>query len=132
MEIERIRTEYLVNPLGLGSKHPVITWSIKGEGLLSQSAYEIAYSVNEGEERKEVKETSSMRHLFAEELHSRDYVTYKIRVKNEKGEWSSYSEPQHFSLGLLSKTDWSAGSMGTIRSIRRNVIPSTVSKRNLK
>ena len=39
---------------------------------------------------------------------SKDYVTFKLRVQNEKGEWSPYSEEQHFSIGLIDRLDWKA------------------------
>lgn len=108
MKIVIIKTEYLINPLGLEIAHPHITWNVKGEDIKFQKAFEIVYQVNNGEEKKILKETSSTRYEFEEELKSRDYVSYKVRVQNELGEWSSYSEVQHFSIGLLAKSDWSA------------------------
>ena len=107
MELIRLKTEYLTNPLGIDIVRPVLTWNVVSDDILSQSAFEIAYAVN-GNSKTVVKETSSMRYEFEEELNSRDEVVWKIRVKNEKGDWSSYSEPQRFSIGLLHKEDWKA------------------------
>lgn len=108
MKVINLKTEYLTNPLGLGIKNPVITWNVTGEDIKFQKAFEVIYKVNNGEERKILKETSSTRYEFGSDLKSRDFVSYKIRVQNEEGKWSSYSDEQHFSIGLLNKSDWSA------------------------
>ena len=108
MKVVNVKTEYLTNPLGIDINKPIITWNVSGEDIKFQTAFEITYKINDGEERTILKETSSTRYEFEEASKSRDYVSFKLRVKNEKGEWSSYSEEQRFSIGLLRKTDWSA------------------------
>ena len=107
MKVINTKTEYLVNPLGLDIKHPRVTWNVVGEDIKSQKSFELIY-VLDGEEKKVVKETSSTSYEFEDVLVSRDYVSYKVRVQNEKGEWSPYSEEQHFSIGLVDKLDWKA------------------------
>ena len=108
MKITNIKTEYLKNPLGIDIVHPLITWNVMGEDIKYQKTFEIIYKINNGEEKKVNKETSSTHYQFEEELKSRDRVSYKIRVQSETGKWSEYSEENYFSVGLLNKTDWSA------------------------
>ena len=109
MKLANLKTEYLSNPLGIDIVNPRLSWTIEGDDLVRQNAYEIVYSLNGGEEETISHGMCSMTHCFEEEeLHSRDEVVWKVRVQNEKGEWSSYSEPQRFSIGLLNKSDWSA------------------------
>ena len=108
MKLINIKTEYLVNPLGIDIVRPNITWNVVGEDIKYQKAFELIYKINNQEEKIANKETSSTHYQFEEELKSRDFVSYKIRVQNEQGEWSSYSEEQHFSIGLLNKSDWNA------------------------
>ena len=107
MKITNLKTEYLVNPLGIDIVSPTITWNVEGDDIKFQKAFELVYFVN-GEERKVSYETSSTRYQFEEKFKSRDYISWKIRVQNEKGVWSDYSEEQYFSIGLLNKYDWSA------------------------
>ena len=108
MELVNLKTEYLVNPLGIDVVHPNLTWNVIGDGIIEQKAFEITYKINEGEEKKINKESSSVHYEFEEELKSRDFVNWKLRVKNEKDAWSDYSKEQYFSIGLLNKSDWTA------------------------
>ena len=107
MKVINIKTEYLNNPLGLDIVRPNITWNVVGDDIKTQKAFEIVYRLND-EEKTITKEISSTHYEFEEELKSRDFVSYKVRVQNEKGVWSPFSEEQHFSIGLLNKSDWSA------------------------
>ena len=108
MKVINLKTEYLTNPLGIDITHPNLTWNVDGNDIKFQKAFEVIYKVNNGEEIKILKETSSTRYEFEQELKSRDFVTYKVRVQNELGKWSDFSEEQHFSIGLLNKSDWTA------------------------
>ena len=108
MKIVNIKTEYLHNPLGLDIIHPNISWTVIGEDIKYQKSFELIYKINNEEEIVVNKETRSTHYEMEKELKSRDYVSFKIRIQNEKGEWSSYSEEQFFSVGLLNKSDWSA------------------------
>ena len=107
MKLINIKTEYLHNPLGLGVVNPCITWNVVGNDIKHQKSFEIVYFID-NVSRTIAKETSSTHYEFEEELKSKDYVSFKIRVQNEKGVWSDYSDEQHFSIGLINKTDWSA------------------------
>ena len=107
MKVINLKTEYLLNPLGIDIVHPTLTWNVSGDDIKFQKAFELAYTLN-GEEFKVSLETSSTHYQFEKELKSRDYVSWKIRVQNENGKWSDFSEEQCFSIGLLKKTDWSA------------------------
>ena len=107
MKVINLKTEYLLNPLGIDIVHPTLTWNVSGDDIKFQKAFELAYTLN-GEEFKVSLETSSTHYQFEKELKSRDYVSWKIRVQNENGKWSDFSEEQYFSIGLLKKTDWSA------------------------
>ena len=106
MRIVNIKTEYLNNPLGLDIRSPRISWNLDGSDIEYQQSFEIVYKVNNSEEKKVEQSTSLMTYQFEEQFNSKDYVTYKIRVQNESGKWSDYSESHYFSIGLLNKSDW--------------------------
>ena len=108
MELINLKTEYLINPLGIDVVHPHLTWNVIGEDIKKQKAFEITYKKNNEEEKVINKESSSVYYEFEEELNSRDFVTWKLRVQNEKDAWSDYSKESFFSIGLLNKNDWSA------------------------
>ena len=79
MKVINLKTEYLNNPLGIDIVCPNITWNVVGEDIRHQTAFEITYRVNGGEEKSVTKETSSTHYEFEESLKSRDHVTYKVR-----------------------------------------------------
>jgi len=108
MELINLKTEYLINPLGIDVVHPHLTWNIIGDNIKEQKEFEIVYKINNGEEKTITKQTSSVYYKFEEELKSRDFVSWKLRVKNENDIWSNYSKESYFSIGLLNKNDWSA------------------------
>ena len=108
MELINLKTEYLINPLGIDVIHPNLTWNVIGDDIKEQIAFEITYKINNGEEKTINRQSSSVHYEFEEELKSRDFVFWKLRVKNEKDVWSDYSEESYFSIGLLNKCDWIA------------------------
>ena len=108
MELINLKTEYLINPLGIDVVHPHLTWNVIGDDIQRQKAFEITYKKNDEKEKIIIKESSSSHYEFEEELKSRDFVIWKLKVRNEKGAWSNYSKESHFSIGLLNKTDWAA------------------------
>jgi len=108
MELINLKTEYLNNPLGIVVVHPRLTWNIIGDNIKEQKEFEIIFKINNGKEKTITKKSSSVYYVFEEELKSRDFVSWKLRVKNENDIWSNYSKESYFSIGLLDKNDWSA------------------------
>ena len=108
MQVANLKTEYLTNPLGIDITNPHLSWKIVGPNIKKQTGFEILYKINDSSEEKVSQVSSSTYYKFNHPLKSRDFVTWKIRVKNEKDEWSDFSDEQHFSIGLLHKDDWYA------------------------
>ena len=101
MRAIRLRTSYLNNPIGIDITKPRFYWNC--EGGEKQSAYEIIAVCNGKEIWKTGKvKSSTMTHIpyAGEPLQSRDMVTWKVRLWDEKdqlGEWNSAT----FEMGLL-------------------------------
>ena len=106
MKAADLRTEYLREPLGLGTGKPRLYW--RCEGGKRQKAYEIRGMVNGKPFGTEKVSSSSMTHIpFPVELTSRSVVEWCVRLTDENGE-GPWSESAHFETGLLSPSDWSA------------------------
>lgn len=101
-----LECEYLKDPLGIDIKRPRLFW--KDEGGLFQKGFRLLYRLNGGDWTKEERESSSMHVDFPSELHSRDYVEWKVQLEDEKGTWGEESQVAAFELGLLSSEDWKA------------------------
>ena len=93
----------MTDPLGIDILNPRLTWN--DEGLTKQSAYEIEFSVN-GKLTGSVKvESDRMNHIVDLPLSSRDHVIWRVRIFDENGRPSEFSEAS-FEMGLLDEKDF--------------------------
>ncbi len=105
MNIIRIQTDYLTEPLGIDITNPRIRWNL--QDVKKQTAYEIRYTVNGGTEKTGgIIESDSMFYDFKETFGSRDRVTFYVRALCD-GTWVE-SDPHTFEMGLLKPSDWIA------------------------
>lgn len=106
MKAINIKTEYLHNPIGLGTIKPRITWNC--DGGQKQTAYYIS-AVVDGKECSSGKvESDRMNSDFGVPLTSRSRVSFKIKLWDENGREGEWSEENSFEIGLLEKSDWQA------------------------
>lgn len=112
MKAIRLRTEYLVNPLGIDVQHPRLMWNC--EGGVKQSAYQI---VTDNWDSGKV-ETSSMHAVYPKELADRERVNWKIRLFDENGVAGEWSE-SFFEMGISSwEAKWITGDYKVNRNDR--------------
>ena len=101
MNAIRLRTEYLKHPLGIDVRHPRLMWNCAGG--VRQTAYQIVTS--EWDSGK--VESASMCAVYPEALHSRERVSWRVRLWDESGESGEWAE-SCFEMGLLKPSDWHA------------------------
>ncbi|MDR0748092.1 MAG: glycoside hydrolase family 78 protein [Tannerellaceae bacterium] len=118
-----IRCENLTNPLGIATDAPRFSWKAgsftDGDG---QTAYQImaASSLSLLQEDKadwwDSGKTASTESVLVPYLGAKllpgMVVYWKVRVWNKDGNASLWSEPAHFSIGLLNPGDWSSKYIG--------------------
>ncbi len=118
-----LRCEYLSNPLGINNVNPGLSWKItSNKNGTSQSAYQLLVASkstllteqnadlwNSG---KVSSSTSLLVPYNGKQLASRSLVYWKVRIWDETGNVSDWSEVAAFSVGLLEKNDWSADYIG--------------------
>ena len=119
---ERLRTEYLVDPLGLDVPQPRLDWILTGTDRtprnLSQSSYQIlvassadqlAHDQGDLWDSGQIKsgETSHIAYAGAA-LTSRETCYWKVRVTDSLGQVSAWSAPASWEMGLLQPKDWQA------------------------
>ncbi|MBQ6597947.1 MAG: family 78 glycoside hydrolase catalytic domain [Lentisphaeria bacterium] len=98
MKAINLRTEYLVNPIGIGIRRPRLMWTC--EGGTAQTAYQI---VAEKWDSGKVA-GASMHADYPAELSDRERVNWKIRLWDEHGQPGEWSEA-FFEIGI---SDWKA------------------------
>lgn len=108
MKATHLQVEYLTEPLGLGCAKPRFFWN--ADGGVTQTAFQIICMKGEHTVWDSGKvESSAMTHIAynGKELHSRDAITWNVRLWDENDVPGEPSESS-FELGLLRQSDWTA------------------------
>jgi alpha-L-rhamnosidase len=121
-----LRCEYLSNPLGIDARAPRLSWKLVATRTdaknLSQSAYQIVVASTEislGQDHGDLWDTGKV--VTDQSLHvayggkpltSHGVCWWKVRVWDQDGNESAWSQPAHWTMGLLEARDWSARWIG--------------------
>lgn len=119
LQVFDLRCENLYNPLGIDNTAPRLSWKIRSSNNgTEQSAYQILVAGSpEGLTLEESAlwnsgKTESANSILipynGRKLNSGVVVWWKVRVWDEAGNASEWSEPASFSVGLLDADDWQA------------------------
>ena len=133
-----LKVENLTNPLGLDTDTPRFSWvTTSGQNDVKQTAYEIVVSGDKGDLWNSGKVASDKQLWIpyaGEQLKSGMSCTWKVKVYTNKGE-TPWSEPQRFSIGLLSESRWSGNWIGLERMMpgeERDVLHTRMAARYLR
>ena len=118
LRCSNLRCEGMVNPLGIDITHPRLTWIIESEERNTlQSACQIIVSKSLEEIKSGVGSFFDSGRLDGDSIafilekpasESATRYTWAVRVWDNHGEASDWSEPQWFETGLLHQEDWVA------------------------
>jgi len=125
--VSRLRVEYVEHPLGVDMPDPRFSWVVEGrERGASQSAYQVLVSRSEDNIRQEtgevwdsgkVQSDQSFQVVYGgSELRSSRKYYWKVRVWNQEGVPSEWSEVSEFVTGLLHPDDWQGQWIGAADS----------------
>ena len=119
MKAIRLRTEYLVNPLGIDIQYPRLFWNC-ADGI-KQTAYQL---VSDQWDSGKIS-GSSMYVDYPLLLSDRERVDWKVRLWDENDVPDEWSEAAFFEMGI---TGWDASWITGNYSVNKNiVIPWTAS-----
>ena len=107
MRAIKLKTEYLIEPVGIDIQKPLLMWNC--DGGMKQTAYHINASLNGKTvwDSGKVK-SDAMRAEYPKELGSRQRVEWKVCLWDENDEAGDWSDTAFFETGLLSADDWKA------------------------
>ena len=107
MKAISLRTEYLVNPIGIDIRHPRLLWNCKGG--TKQTAYRIVAKVDGKTVWDSGKVVSDSMHAdYPNDLASRQRVEWNVTLWDENDVECELSETAFFETGLLSASDFRA------------------------
>ena len=118
-----LRCEYLVNPMGIDITAPRLSWILKsGRRACVQNAYQVLVAssaetleANKGDlwNSGKVKSDQSNQIVYkGKPLKSRMRCYWKVRVWDNSGRVSGFSDPAAWTMGLLEPADWQAKWIG--------------------
>ena len=118
LSLKNLRVEYKTNPVGIDDKLPRFCWEITSDKKnTNQTAYEIIFANsfegfgNESNilfRQKVDSDQSAQAEYKGPALRSRQRVYWKVRIRDNYGRLSDWSEPAYWEMGLLEGKDWTA------------------------
>ncbi|SFQ34796.1 family 78 glycoside hydrolase catalytic domain [Caldicoprobacter faecalis] len=115
LEVYNLRCEYKDNPIGIDVKNPRISWVIKSdERNVLQASYQIQVSTDDKfkcivwDTGKVDSDESIHVEYKGESLKSRTRYYYRVRVWDQRGRASNWSETAFWEMGLLEPDEWIA------------------------
>jgi alpha-L-rhamnosidase len=112
LRIQDLRCDYQLNPLGIESKEPCLSWQLTSDQRgATQSAYQIQVRNRQGElwDSGKVPSDQSLHIPYSgPSLRSRQRYTWQVRVWDNNDRPSAWSEPGWWEMALLHTTDWQA------------------------
>ncbi|SFC15285.1 alpha-L-rhamnosidase [Parapedobacter composti] len=126
VKVINLRTELLSNPLGIGTRSPRLSWEINSERRgVEQLAYQLCVASSPEKlaagdadlwDSGRVDSRQSVHVAYAgAPLVSRQDCFWKVRLWTTQGE-TGWSEPAHWSMGLLDYVDWRGRWIGLDRA----------------
>jgi alpha-L-rhamnosidase len=115
VKVVNLMTENLHNPISIDYKNPAFSWQLTADrrGVM-QTAYEIRVGTTPKakgdiwESGKVMSDKSVFVAYAGSELRSAQEYYWQVRVWDDKGKASAWSEVAHWKMGLLNPADWTA------------------------
>jgi alpha-L-rhamnosidase len=117
LQANHLHCEYFENPLGIGTTSPRLSWQIKADSSdknVMQTAYQIQVA-SENEFKNllwNTKKVNSDQSIHIEyqgkALQSRQRVFWRVRIWDNQGRKSNWSETAHWEMALLDTSEWKA------------------------
>ena len=117
ISVTNLQCDSKINPLGIGVKNPHLSWEIKSSGRdTHQSAYRILVSASSENLAKNIgdiwdsgvvkSEHSVQIEYGGMALSAEKKYFWKVKIVNQSGEISPWSQTASWQMGLLSAQDW--------------------------
>ncbi|NLX69713.1 MAG: family 78 glycoside hydrolase catalytic domain [Clostridiales bacterium] len=115
LEVINLRCEYKDNPIGIDVTKPRISWIIQSEDRnVMQAAYQVQVAVDKDFDNPvwdtgKVESDQSIHIEYnGQPLISRTRYYYRVRIWDQKGRVSGWSETAFWEMGLLDEKEWIA------------------------
>ena len=119
VQVNSLTTDYKTNPIGIDNPEPKLNWIIQSDQANTmQQSYELRAALTESDVKKgrklvwnseKVTSAKSVHIKYeGEPLKSHQRVYWQVKVVDNHGEKSKWSDPAFFEMGKLDSDDWEA------------------------
>ena len=115
LKVECLKTEYKTNPIGIGTSKPRLSWIIQSDQKnVVQTTYQVLCSETQSFEKlvwdsgKTERDQSIHIEYAGEELKSFQHIFWKVKIWDNQGNESDWSETAFWETGLLNPSEWKA------------------------
>jgi len=117
--VSSLKTDYKSNPVGIDNPKPRLSWIIHSERMNTmQDSYEIRAGINEKDVTKgrnllwksgQVSSSQSIHIKYGgPPLKSFQRIYWQVKITDNHGKSSKWSEPAFWEMGVLSEAEWQA------------------------
>ena len=115
--VKELSCDHKINPVGIDNKTPRLSWKLFGTGTsIMQTAYTIRVATDPKFSSDKVvwqtgkieSDESILRAYEGNELKSGQRYYWQVKIWDNKGRASKWSETAFWEMGLLSESDWKA------------------------
>ncbi len=118
LQFETLKCDNMVTPISVESTNPTLSWVVSADGYnRSQLAYQILVASSEEllserkadmwNSRKVVSSQSTFVEYGGKALQPTKEYYWMVKIWDEKGEESEWSQPTNFEMGLMDASRWS-------------------------
>ncbi|GAB2572632.1 glycoside hydrolase family 78 protein [Gracilibacillus alcaliphilus] len=130
VKVVNLRTEYQFNPIGIDVRIPRISWKLEAEqkGVLQQS-YRIQVALSASftdilfDSNEVVSDESHLVALDSLPVQSRTRYYFRVKVTDQLGRRSDWSDSAFFETGLLDASEWTAEWISSPKQAENESIP---------
>ena len=123
LEVSDLTCEYFKNPMGIDIPAPRLSWKLESDirrqkqtayrVLVASSEVQLADNIGDLWDTGEIESDKSRQVEYqGKPLQSRSNCFWKVKIWDNDGKPSAWSEPASWSMGLLEKEDWTAQWIG--------------------
>lgn len=119
LQVTELTADYKTNPMGIDNPNPMLSWIIQSDqNNTMQESYEIRAALSSADLSKKSKQlwnsetvvSSQSIHIeyAGQALKSSQRIYWQVRIVDNHGKKSKWSEPAFFEMGKLESADWVA------------------------